>query len=103
MTVSKIAPAAASAATELTARTLTGAALAERLPAWEEFVLADGRAPLSHHPRWLPALEQGLRHTAYGLEALRDGGVVGFLGLVHVRSLVSGRFLVGLPYVNDGG
>jgi FemAB-related protein (PEP-CTERM system-associated) len=103
MAMSKTAPAGAPATTELTARTLTGPALAERLPAWEEFVLADGRVPLSRHPRWLPALEKGLRHTAYGLEALRDGKVVGYLGLVYVRSLLFGRFLVGLPYLNYGG
>lgn len=54
-------------------------------------------------PRWLDALCRGLRHRPYLLEARRGDEVVGILPLALVRSLLFGRFLVSLPYVNWAG
>ncbi len=70
--------------------------------------LADGvtrQAPaaLSRHPAWLDVLRHGLGHEVYCLEALEDGRTTGFLPLAFVRSLLFGRFLVSLPYLNSGG
>jgi FemAB-related protein (PEP-CTERM system-associated) len=62
-----------------------------------------GQAPLSRHPAWLKVLEQGLRHVPYCLEVTEDGKTRGFLALAYVRSLLFGRFLVSLPYLNYGG
>ena len=81
----------------------TGPALAQRLPALAEFVTAGGRVALSRHPGWLPVLEAGLGHEPIALEALRGGRTVGYLGLAYVKSLLFGRFLVSLPYLNYGG
>src|SRR5262249_41475919 len=58
---------------------------------------------LSRHPAWLGVLRDGLRHEVYCLEAIEDGRTCGFLPLAYVRSLLFGRFLVGLPYLNVGG
>src|SRR6266480_7876476 len=70
---------------------------------WEAYVQSGGDVPLSRHPAWLIALQNGLQHTPYCLEA-RDGDeVCGLLPLAYVRSLLFGRFLVGLPYLNYGG
>ncbi len=82
---------------------LSGAALAARLPALEEYAGHGDRVPLCRHPGWLTVLERGLRHTAYALEATEGGATVGYLPLAYVRSLLFGRFLVSLPYLNSGG
>lgn len=54
-------------------------------------------------PRWLNVLQSSLAHRPLLLQAEREGRVVGVLPLVLVESLLFGRFLVGLPYVNTGG
>jgi FemAB-related protein (PEP-CTERM system-associated) len=58
---------------------------------------------LSRHPGWLGVLRAGLRHDVYLLEATAGGDPVGFLPLVFVRTLLFGRFLVSLPYLNTNG
>jgi FemAB-related protein (PEP-CTERM system-associated) len=87
----------------LAVRTHAGPALAERLPALAAFATAGPRVPLSRHPGWLPVLREGLGHTPFALEAVRGGRTVGLLSLAYVRSLLFGRFLVSLPYLNYGG
>lgn len=53
--------------------------------------------------RWLTALRDGLGHSVYELIAERDGHVVGRLPVALVSSLLFGRFLVSLPYINSAG
>jgi FemAB-related protein (PEP-CTERM system-associated) len=69
----------------------------------ETYLVRGGNSHLSRHPAWLPILERSMGHTPYCLEAVRDEQTTGFLLLAHVRSLLFGRFLVSLPYVNYGG
>jgi FemAB-related protein (PEP-CTERM system-associated) len=77
--------------------------LAEQLPRLESYVARRMPMPLSRHPAWLSVLERGLGHSPYCLEA-REGDVTrGVLTLAGLRSLLFGRFLVGLPYLNSGG
>src|SRR5689334_24288578 len=92
-----------STAREPTVRTWTGREIADRLPALTAYVSSGQRVPLSRHPGWLSVLEQGLGHTPIALEATRGERTVGFLPLAHVRSMLFGRFLVSLPYLNYGG
>jgi FemAB-related protein (PEP-CTERM system-associated) len=77
--------------------------LAKHLPRLESFVAARGQAPLSRHPAWLSILERGLKHSVYCLEATDGSETRGFLALAYVRSLLFGRFLVSLPYLDYGG
>jgi FemAB-related protein (PEP-CTERM system-associated) len=42
-------------------------------------------------------------HTPYCLEAVEGGQTRGVLPLAYVRSLLFGRFLASLPYLNSGG
>ncbi len=58
---------------------------------------------LSRHPGWLLALQHGLKHVPYCLEAREGEKTRGLLPLAYVRSLLFGRFLVSLPYLNTGG
>lgn len=54
-------------------------------------------------PRWLTALCRGLGHKPYGLLARRDGQIVAVLPLAFMKTMLFGRFLVSLPYVNTSG
>jgi FemAB-related protein (PEP-CTERM system-associated) len=92
-----------SPAREPAVRTYTGRELADRLPALTAFAASGPRVPLSRHPGWLAVLAEGLGHTPYALEAVRGERTAGLMSLAFVRSLLFGRFLVSLPYLNYGG
>ena len=67
-------------------------------------LLQKGETALAYDPGWLFALSDGLGHTPYMLEARDDSGAaVGWLPLGYVHSLLFGRFLVSMPYLNVGG
>jgi FemAB-related protein (PEP-CTERM system-associated) len=84
-------------------RIYSGQDLAPQLPRLETFLLRGEAVELSRHPGWLTVLEQGLKQVPYCLEMLEGEKTRGFLALAYVRSLLFGRFLVGLPYLNYGG
>src|SRR3954454_3733376 len=88
---------------EPTVRTHTGREVADRLPDLTAYVAGGQRVPLSRHPGWLCVLQQGLGHQPYALEPTRGERTVGVMPLAYVRSLLFGRFLVSLPYLNYGG
>ena len=80
------------------------AAIAARLPALTRFVAGSAPlVPLSKHPAWLHVLRTALDHEVFALEAVSEGRTCGFLPLAHVSSLLFGRFLVSLPYLNTNG
>jgi FemAB-related protein (PEP-CTERM system-associated) len=89
--------------TALRVNALQGRELAERLPHLGVYACRSPRLPLSRLPAWLAVLADGLRHTAYCVEATDGGRTCGLLPLAYVRSLLFGRFLVSLPYLNTGG
>lgn len=62
-----------------------------------------GAAAMYCDPRWLSVLQDGLGVEPYLLQATEGGRVVGLLPLAFVRSILFGRFLVSLPYVNWAG
>jgi FemAB-related protein (PEP-CTERM system-associated) len=81
-----------------------GPAVEKAIPRLEAYLLRDGPLlELSRHPGWLSVLARGLRHSPYCLEAVEGGLTRGFLALAYVRSLLFGRYLVSLPYLNYGG
>ncbi|MBD3673134.1 MAG: FemAB family PEP-CTERM system-associated protein [Planctomycetaceae bacterium] len=61
----------------------------------------------SGHPvrdlRWLEVLQNGLQQIPYLLELHEGDQCVAKLPLSFVKSLLFGRYLVGLPYLNSGG
>jgi FemAB-related protein (PEP-CTERM system-associated) len=80
------------------------AATAARLPALTEFVRSSAPVvPRSKHPAWLGVLRAAFDHEVYAVEAVAAGRTVGLLPLAHVSSLLFGRFLVSLPYLNTNG
>jgi FemAB-related protein (PEP-CTERM system-associated) len=74
-----------------------------RYSSWERELTRNGPFPLSRHPGWLTILERGMRHVPYCFEAVQNGELRGILPLAFVRSMLFGRYLVSLPYVNYGG
>jgi len=48
-------------------------------------------------------LRRGLGCTPYCLEALQDDQTCGVLSLAFIKTMLFGRFLVSLPYLNSGG
>ncbi len=78
--------------------------LDSRLDALTEFVWrASPLAPLSRHPRWLTVLNHAFGHEPYAVEATAGGETVGFLPLSFLDTLLFGKFLVSLPYLNANG
>ena len=68
---------------------------------WQQFT--SRRDAFCSDPRWLFALSAGLGHKPYGLVITQAEQVVGVLPLVYMQTLLFGRFLVSLPYVNTAG
>jgi FemAB-related protein (PEP-CTERM system-associated) len=86
-----------------TVRVLQGSDLQRQLPRLATQFTAGGRGPLSHHPAWLSVFRDGMDHDVYCLEAVVGTQTVGTLPLAYVRSLLFGKFLVSLPYLNTSG
>lgn len=84
-------------------QTLAGRDLPDRLDHLEAFALRSGRLELTRHPRWLLVLQQGLGQVPYCLEVRHGDLSQGFLPLVYVSSMLFGKFLVSMPYLNYGG
>jgi FemAB-related protein (PEP-CTERM system-associated) len=96
-------PTMTSPVAETIIRTLGSRDLGGRIPALEAYVRQSGRLPLSCHPGWLRVLERGLGQRAYCLEAVDGAATRGILPLAYVSSVLFGKFLVSLPYLNYGG
>jgi serine/alanine adding enzyme len=77
--------------------------LETRLPTLTSFALANRPSPLSQHPAWLSVLREGLGHEVYAIEATASGVTCGYLPLAFVSSVIFGRYLVSLPYLNSNG
>lgn len=79
------------------------ATLRERMPALERFVYGQGPSALGRHPAWSKVLNEALGHAIYAIEARCQGETCGFLPLAFVNTMLFGRFLVSMPYLNSNG
>lgn len=70
---------------------------------WDAFVAGQPGASGYHLWRWRHVFERGMRHETHYLVARRDRRIAGILPLVVIRSVLFGRFMVSLPFVNYGG
>lgn len=80
-------------------------ALLESESSWPS-ILGDSKYPRlnAHCVEWLDAVAGGMRHEPYVfVHRNEEGEVDGLLPLLFVKSIIFGRFLVSLPYVNTGG
>ena len=72
-------------------------------PAWDDLVSRAGTRALHCGSGWLAAVCDGFGHEPHVLVATQGDRMVGILPLAFVKSLLFGRFLVSVPYVNSGG
>jgi FemAB-related protein (PEP-CTERM system-associated) len=70
---------------------------------WDRFVASRPEACGYHEWPWQDVFARAFGHRATYLMARVDGAVQGVLPLIEMRSLVFGRFLTSLPFVNQGG
>lgn len=71
--------------------------------AWDAYVEQHPSSSGYHLYGWRGVFERAFGHPTYYLLARRGGQVVGVLPLVEVRSMIFGRSMVSLPFVNYGG
>jgi serine/alanine adding enzyme len=76
---------------------------AKQAEEWDAFVRQSETACLFHEHRYRRVVEQSFGHRAIYLGAVRDGELTAILPLFAVNSLLFGRFLVSLPFVDYGG
>lgn len=70
---------------------------------WDAFVESQSQASGYHAWGWRTVFERAFKHEAMYLMARRGEAVVGVLPLVAIKSLLFGRTLTSLPFVNYGG
>ena len=87
----------------LTVQLYAGPDLAAGMQRLRAYACRGESVPLTRDPGWLTVLADAFGHTPYALEAIEDGRTVGYLPLAFVRSLLFGRHLVSLPYLNSNG
>ena len=71
---------------------------------WDTFAASQNGFTHFHRLRWRTVIEKVFGHECIYLAARdNDGSLVGILPLVHVRSVIFGRYLVSMPFLNYGG
>ena len=70
---------------------------------WDAFVEHCGSASFFHRAGWQRIVSEVFRHPTHFLYAERNGEIEGVLPLAHVKSLLFGNALVGLPFAVYGG
>lgn len=73
------------------------------LPLWDAFVESHPDASPYHRSVWKHILQAALKKPWFLVGVYQDGRIIGGLPLVHMRSRLTGNFLVSVPYVNYGG
>lgn len=84
-------------------RLLEDGPLDDRLPALTHLTNQAATVSLTRQPRWLQIFRDGMKHRAVAIEATRNGQTVGYLPLVFLKSMLFGKRLVSMPYVNTSG
>jgi serine/alanine adding enzyme len=70
---------------------------------WDAYVAGHPDRCAYHYAAWARVVSRAFGHEAVMLAALTAGRVVGVLPLIVMRSRLFGRFVVSLPYLNQGG
>ncbi|MBN01908.1 MAG: GNAT family N-acetyltransferase [Planctomycetaceae bacterium] len=84
--------------------TIFGSGTSHQQESWRDFSTSRGIPAVHCDPRWLPVFQRGLKHDVYMVEARNElDQVIGILPLAFVKSVLFGKFLVSLPYLNWAG
>ena len=71
--------------------------------AWEAYVDSRGDMAGYHSWRWRRVFEDAFGHESVYLVARHGGVITGVLPMVQIKSLIFGRTLTSLPFLNYGG
>jgi CelD/BcsL family acetyltransferase involved in cellulose biosynthesis len=75
--------------------------IAATTPEWLEFAAGHAEATVFHHPAWMAVLARAYGYEPGVLALLsRDGGILGGLPFMKVRSRLTGSRLVALPFTD---
>src|SRR4029453_9720334 len=88
--------------TESDSAAVTVASDADRV-AWDEFVARHPSATGYHVWSWRRVFDRAFAHESIYLLARCNGRIAGVLPLVYINSLIFGRSLTSLPFLNYGG
>jgi CelD/BcsL family acetyltransferase involved in cellulose biosynthesis len=72
-------------------------------PRWRAFLDATAGATIFHHPDWIAPLMQAYGYTPASLGCFDGETLVGVLPLLEIRSRLTGRRAVSLPFSDYGG
>ena len=70
---------------------------------WDEYVLNNSFSTGYHLFSWKNVIEKTFKHKTFYFSAKKDSKIVGILPLVLMKSILFGKFLISLPYLNYGG
>ncbi len=70
---------------------------------WDDFVMHSRQASLYHLSGWQKLIQETFHHPTYYLYAEENHQIVGILPLVYVKSMIFGKALVSMPFLNYGG
>src|SRR5688500_7988441 len=71
--------------------------------AWEAYDDARGDAAGQHSARWRTVFAEAFGHEPVYLIAREGGVITGVLPMVQIKSVLFGRTLTSLPFLNYGG
>lgn len=70
---------------------------------WDDYVFRHSESSHCHLSGWRRVIESAYGHRACYLWAYVDGEIAGVLPLIRMQSFFMRRFLVSLPFLDDGG
>ncbi|MEP6886696.1 MAG: FemAB family XrtA/PEP-CTERM system-associated protein [Nitrospirales bacterium] len=85
------------------AATATEVVLFDHPAAWNAYVSSHPRGTFYHRFEWLPLIARVFGHRVLPMAMVLGDQIVGIFPLVHMRSMLFGRVLVSMPFVNYGG
>jgi FemAB-related protein (PEP-CTERM system-associated) len=71
--------------------------------AWDAFLRESPGASFYHLFAWKGINERSFGHRCFYLAATQDDRIIGILPLVYIKSLIFGKILCSMPFVNFGG
>lgn len=75
----------------------------DKSSAWDNYVMNSSEATFFHLSGWKSVLERTFGYKSHYIYAERDGKICGILPLFLIKSLLSGKALVSLPFSVYGG
>jgi len=70
---------------------------------WDTYIYSNPKASYTHLSGWYHVIAKSYGHRHFYLWAHEGGKVMGVLPLVQIQSILFGRSLVSLPFLDEGG